>query len=108
MSIMARNSSEFISVNLQNTHKTIKESALLTWNITGLLGKDIDGGILLGVLLYEIDEVLERGAISLSKVEDFIIIGSINSTDNTIDNIIDVRIITRGGPIAKLLNGLST
>ena len=81
---------------------------LLTWNIAGLLGKDVDGRILLGVLLYEIDEVLKRGAVSLSKVEDFIIIGSINSPDNTIDNIVDVRIITRGGPVAKLLNGLPT
>ena len=100
---------EFIRMNFPVTPtKQQRKTLLLTRNIAGLLGKDIDGRILLGVLLYELDEVLKRGAVSLSKVEDFIIIGSINSPDNTVDNIVDVRIITRGGPVAKLLNGLPT
>ena len=100
---------EFIRMNFPVTPtKQQRKTLLLTRNIAGLLGKDIDGRILLGVLLYELDEVLKRGAVSLSKVEYFIIIGSINSPDNTVDNIVDVRIITRGGPVAKLLNALPT
>lgn len=83
-------------------------AAQLTWNITGLLRKYVDCGILLGVLLYKIDKILERGTVSLAKVEDFIIVRSINSTDNTINNVVDVRIIARGRPITELLNRLST
>ena len=73
------------------------------WNITGLVGHNLDESLASSVLLDQINEFLQRCSTSLSQVEDLVGVGAINGTDNTIDDITDVSVISGTGTISKLL-----
>jgi hypothetical protein len=73
-------------------------------DITGLVRQDVNNGIPLGMFLHETNEILEGSATALANVEDFISMRTVDSANNTIDNVGNVRVIATARSVSKLLN----
>mmetsp|Transcript_22203 Transcript_22203/g.36758 ORF Transcript_22203/g.36758 Transcript_22203/m.36758 type:complete len:212 (-) Transcript_22203:716-1351(-) len=77
-------------------------------NITGLVRHDADVGFLANMLLNKVDEFLQGCSRSLPKVEDLILVRTVDRADNSVDDIANVSVVTAGRTVSKLLNLHST
>jgi len=74
------------------------------WHITRLVRHDIDDRRLGGVLLDEVDEILQRCAGPLPEVENFVLVSAVDGPHDTVHDVRNVRVVAGGGTIAELLN----
>ena len=72
--------------------------------ITGLVRHDTNVGLAIHMLLHQLDKLLQGHSRSLAQIENFVLVRAINVADNTIDNVVNVRIISTPRDITKLLN----
>jgi ribosomal protein L19 len=69
-----------------------------------LVGKNDLVCLLSSVLFDEFNKIFQRGPGSLSNIEYFVLVLSINRTNDSIHDIINVRVITAGSTVPKLLD----
>merc|ERR1712087_334416 len=74
------------------------------WNISGLVGKDLDDGLLANIFLNQVDEFLQGSTVTLAEVEDLVGIRPVNGADDTVDNVGNVGVVAAGGTVSVLLH----
>lgn len=74
------------------------------WHIPWLVRHYPDHRFFPYMLLHNTNELLERCATTFPEVEDFIWMGPVDRTDNTIYDIINVGVVAAGGAVPELLD----
>ena len=77
-------------------------------DIAGLVWKDLNVGLFTHMLLHQANKVLQGSSTAFAKIENLVRIGSVNGSDHTVDNVVNVGVVTTTGPISKLLEFGST